>query len=303
MSGVIVEIAARKFAVPFECPCCGAAPDTEIAIGVSRSPSASASASSGKRPEGAQGLVFPYCTSCVDHARRFESAGLTSTVVMLVAIAAAIVVSIAVQLVFGLLIFLAAVPIAVVLAATLKSQAQAGCGEACASAAKALAYLGWSSDVRSFRFESPTYTARFAEQNAKVLNNPSPELRKLLEGYKFARLAVPTPAAPAMVIPPPLTGREWVTRIEGIKGQVERRNALQRALDIVSEPADRTDLVLAASRLELAPILGKLAQLGSSHAKRRHLEHVISEIRADNIPDELQDMELHVLEDQLATLR
>src|SRR4051812_16008672 len=145
MSGVIVEIAARRFAVPFECPCCGAPPDTEMAIGVSRS--------AGKRPEGAQGLVFPYCTTCVEHARRFESAGLTSAVVMLLAIVTAIVVSIAVQLVFGLLIFLAAVPIAVVLAATLKSQAQAGCGEACASAAKALAYLGWSSDVRSFRFE------------------------------------------------------------------------------------------------------------------------------------------------------
>ncbi|MDB4953678.1 MAG: hypothetical protein JWO36_1247 [Myxococcales bacterium] len=295
MSGVIVEVAARKFAVPFECPCCGAVPDTEMVVGQSRAPGK-------KRPAGAHGLVFPYCTMCVDHAKRFESAGLTSAVVMLLAIVAAVVVTIAVQLVFGLLIFLAAVPIAVVLASTLRSSAQAGCGEACASSGKSVAYYGWSGEVRSFKFESPTYTARFAEQNTKVLSNPSAELRKLLEGYKFARLAVPTPAAPAMVIPPPLTAREWITRIEGHKGRVERRNALQRALEIVVEPQDRKDLITASSRLELAPVLDKLAAIASPVARRRHLQAAIEQIRADNIPDDLQDAELRDLEARLSAL-
>ena len=31
-----VEIASRRFALPFQCPCCGAAPDTELTVPVTR---------------------------------------------------------------------------------------------------------------------------------------------------------------------------------------------------------------------------------------------------------------------------
>jgi hypothetical protein len=32
MPAVVVELAAKKFALPYECPCCGAVPDGELRI-------------------------------------------------------------------------------------------------------------------------------------------------------------------------------------------------------------------------------------------------------------------------------
>jgi hypothetical protein len=51
-----------------------------------------------------------------------------------------------------------------------------------------------------------------------------------------------------------------------------------------------------AMRLEIAPVVARLAELASPTGKKRHLQDAIEQLRADNIPDELQDAALRELE-------
>ena len=221
---------------------------------------------------------------------------------MLLGIVSALIVAIAVHLVIGVLIFIVAIPLAWMVRSSNRVKAKARCGPSCAAPGKALTYLGWTGNVSSFSFESPTYAARFAEHNARALINVSAQLKRLLEAHRVARLAVPTPAAAHMVVPPPPNTREWIARIEGQKGPIARRNALSRALEAVQDPSDRTLLVQAASRVELAAVLDKVERLGSAGAKKTVLLRAIEEIRWDNIPDELQEAELRQLEGRLRDL-
>ena len=61
---VIVELAASKFMLPSECPCCGATPaNAEVRIG-------------------AAGALFPYCTRCLAHAQAHDAARVASALAM-----------------------------------------------------------------------------------------------------------------------------------------------------------------------------------------------------------------------------
>jgi hypothetical protein len=148
---------------------------------------------------------------------------------------------------------------------------------------------------------------KFAHDNARNLINVSPELRRLLQQ--------PPPDPPRAIAAPPrptpervdsASSRdpllEWIARIEGYKGPVARRNALERALAEIQDPRGRAQLVLAASRIEVAAVLDKVDGLSSSAAKRRHLQQAITALRSDNIPDELQAEELRQLEERLRSL-
>jgi len=295
MSGVTVEVSARAFAVPFECPCCGATPDAETRVSVKKL--------AGQRvvaTDSAAGLDFPYCQRCIRHVADWESAGVTSAGVMLLGLLAALGIALLVNWLIGLLALAAAALLAYSLAQARRGRARASCGPSCASPEKAVAYLGWSGTTSAFTFDSPTYTARFAEQNTRDLVNISPQLRKLLEGHKLARLAVPTPAAPVTVASEPPSVRDWIARIETAKGVVARRNTLQRALDGLHEPADRTLVLEAVTKLELAELLGRVAGLASAEAKQRALRKAIADIRADNVPSDLQEAEVKELERRLA---
>jgi hypothetical protein len=297
MSGVTVEVAARAFAVPFECPCCGAVPDAETRVPVKRA--------GGQREvarDSAPALAFPYCQRCIGHVAEWESAGVMSAGVLLLGMLAAVGIALLVNWLLGVIALIAAALLAYSLAQARRGRARASCGPSCASPEKALAYLGWSGTTSAFTFDSPTYTARFAEQNTRDLVNISPHLRKLLEGHKLARLAVPTPASPVTVASEPPGVRDWIAKIEGAAGVVARRNTLQRALDGLHEAADRTLVLEAVTKLELAEVLGRVAGLASHDAKQRALHKAIGEIRADNIPTELQDAEVKELERRLADL-
>ena len=286
MSGVIVEVAARRFAVPYECPCCGAVPDAELWVPAPRGPTGGQSA---------RGLRFPYCKACLQHVESSETAGLLSAGLMVAAIAAALVVALLTRWYIGALIVVVVAPLAWLLAQRRRTAARASCGPACAGPGKAVAYLGWSGNASAFSFESLTYTARFAEQNANLVN-VSTQLRRLLEGHKIARAAMPTPAAAAEAVPPPMSVRDWVARIEGTRLATARRYWLQRALDVFHEEAERAELVRAVCKLELAPVLAKLDRLATTGAKRDYLHEVTEEIRTDNIPEPLQIAELRELE-------
>jgi hypothetical protein len=294
-SGVVVEVSARKFAVPFECVCCGAAPETDVRITHTRT-------AKQRALETTRGLSFPYCARCEQHVVAWEAAGVPSAGVTVLGILVGIVLGIVVRWYLGLVVALAAAAAALVLATKRRERAAGLCGPACATPAKGVVYMGWSGTVNAFSFASPTYTARFADQNDKKLVNVSSALRRLLDGYHKARLAVPTPATAVSVVTKPPTVLEWIARIESFKGSVARRNALERALEVIHEPKDRHELVLAASRIEIAAVLDHVDRLSSHIAKKRRLQKAIEDIRADNIPDELQDAELRELETRLRDL-
>ncbi|HEY5952118.1 MAG TPA: hypothetical protein VIV40_41760, partial [Kofleriaceae bacterium] len=217
MAAVTVELAARKFSLPFECPCCGAPPDTELGI---------TSKTTG------QSLAFPYCTRCVAHVRTWDSAGVAGAGVMVLAITAAVGTAVSGAILVAFSSFVVGASLAWWLRQSRRAAAKAGCGESCATVGLAVTYLGWSGSTSGFSFASPTFAARFAEANPSLLANATPQLRKLIDGYHKARLAVPTPAVAAGVAPPPLSARDWIARIESTKGTVARRIALVRALEM-----------------------------------------------------------------------
>lgn len=295
MSGVVIDVSARKFSIPFECPCCGAAADADLKVPATRAGKQAAR-------ETTRGLDFPYCRRCIAHVAAWESAGVVSAGVMLLGIVAGILVAAAVKVAIGGLIFIAAIPFAWTVRSADRAKAKARCGPSCAAPGKALTYLGWTGNVNSFSFESPTYAARFAEHNTNKLINVSAQLKRLLEAHRIARLAVPTPAAAHVVVPPPPNTRDWITRIVSQHGPVARRNALSGALEAVQDPSDRQQLVQAASRAELAAVFDKVERLASAGAKKTVLLRAIEEIRWDNIPDELQEDELRQLEARLRDL-
>jgi len=287
MAAVIVELAARKFALPFECPCCGAPPESELAIT--------------SKPT-RQTLAFPYCERCIAHARAWDSSGVASAGTMVLAIAGAIGAAVSGAILLAIGIFVLGAVLAWILRQSRRAAAKSGCGASCASPGLAVTYIGWTGGASSFSFASPTFAARFAEANQSLLANETPQLRKLLDGYKKARLAVPTPAVAAGVAPPPLTARDWIARIESTKGTVARRIALQRALEMVEDAHPRRELIQTVARIELAPLLDKLQRQSSPAAKRTLLAAAIKNIREDNIADELQTAELEKLEARLAEL-
>ena len=289
---MIVEVSSRRFAIPLECPCCGATTESETTIPVTRTP--------GKRVADERGLDFPYCARCLAHATAWETAGVGSAGVMLIGIVAAIALAVLVRVWIGLAAFALVIPLAALLRQSRRSAARSACGPSCASPGKALAYFGWSGNERTFSFESPTYAARFGEQNQRHLVNVSPQLTKIMDGLRIARLTVPTPAAANLVVPPPASLSEWIARIESQVGPVARRSALQRGLDATSDPASRQKLIAAACQIELAPILAQADATINPAARKQLLLQAIAEISGDNILEELQTAELRELEARLA---
>jgi hypothetical protein len=162
------------------------------------------------------------------------------------------------------------------------------------------------------------YTTRFALSNARSLINVGADLRQLLESgpaqtevgiHAAISRSTGTPAPIEPAPPASTSGRaahdrvlDWIARIESYKGAVARRNALTRAMEEISEPEGRRSLVLAASKIEVAAVLDKVDTLATPAAKQRHLEKPISELQADDIPDDLQIEELAMLQTALRSL-
>lgn len=280
MSGLTVQVSARRFTIPFECPCCGAPPDTELRVPRQRGSMAT--------DDSASGLDVPYCSRCTRHAEAWDHAGVGSAAVLVVGVVAFVVISLVLaKPLFGLLTLVASIPVALAVANARRKNAKAQCSESCAGPGMALQYLGWNGTLTSIAFDSLTYAARFAEQNMGAVLE-TPQLRKLLEAHRIARLQVPTPAAAVSVSAAP-TPADWQRKIVEAKGPVARRTALVRALDAVADADARKALVRAAAEREVAGI-GKT---------RAEVEVAIAEVRADNIPDELQAEVVAMLEASL----
>jgi len=288
MNQVIVEICARRFVIPLECPCCGSEPDAEILIALKPGRRRVAS-------DTARQLGFPYCQRCVGHVTLWETGSMWAALVILLGIAGGLIAGVVTRFQMGVFVFLWAIPGAWILGAAGQRKARSRCMPSCASANKAVTYLGWSGSTSSFSFESPTYTARFAEQNAATLVSVTPPLRQLLEAHKSARLQVPTPASATRVVPPPLDAQGWLAFVQRQTRTVARRIALVRALDSLQDAGDRQAVVAAACRAELAELWAEVSSLPAS-ARTRRLREALAEARADNLPPELAEAKVRELE-------
>jgi len=286
--GPVVEVSSRRFVVPFQCPCCGAAPDAELAVPVTKTKGRDVS------PSSAQELEFPYCKRCLAHVTAWQGAGLVSTGITLAGLVAGVAIALLVHVIAGILIVVAVMVIAYALVTNRRAQAQAMCSHACPGADTAVTYLGWSGNTSAFAFRSPTYTARFAEDNTPKLTNVSSALRRLLEGHRVARLAVPTPAA-SMTVPPPNTTSEWLARLERAPTRIARRHDFENAYELTSDPAGRKQLLAAATSAEIANVRRSLEKVNAD-SRGPIVTAAIARYAADNLPVELQKSVLAELE-------
>ncbi|MBA2544963.1 MAG: hypothetical protein H0V17_35295 [Deltaproteobacteria bacterium] len=292
---MLVEVTSRRFAIPHECPCCGAIPETELAIPLTATPERTIAADT------ARSLLVPYCHRCVAHIAKWETAGVASAGIMLAGLVGGIVLALTVHVAVGVGVAVVAAPLAWLSRQHRRTKAKQSCGESCVGPGRAVTYLGWSGTTSAFELESHAYTARFAEANPSLLANPSAPLKKLIEGHRIARLAVPTPAA-SVVVPPPATVQDWVTRIEATSGTVARRALLQRGLDALDDMGQRQLVIVAASKLEISEILTSIEGLTVTLQQQR-LQRAIDDIRADNMPEALQAAVLYELNAHLRAIR
>lgn len=153
-------------------------------------------------------------------------------------------------------------------------------------------------------------------------NSGSSEFRRIIAKYRGRCSACGLAVAPGMQIDwsvktkqvkhadcaPHVEQRhaDWLEssleKLERAAGPASRRNALDAALVQLPEGAQRTRLLLEASRIELSAVLDKIDGLKSAAAKRRHLVAALAAVRADEVPDELQAEEVAWLEDALKAL-
>ncbi len=290
MSGVLVEVSSRRFAIPHECPCCGAIPDAELAVPVTGKRATRTSASA---------MDMPSCKRCNAHIDASEAAGVASAAVLLVGLVTAIIATIVLGPI-GLFALPVAVALAFVLVTRRRRAAELMRGPSCAAAGKAIAYLGWNGTTTAFELASPTYAARFAEHNEKILHAPTPRLRTLLEGHARARVAVPSAVAP--VAEPPSTLEAWIAKLSAATGPAGRRHLMVRALGAFTDDGSRAALVEAAAKIDLAPTYAKLAKASSLEDRAKVLAEAIARVTADNVPELLQDYELRELEKKLNSL-
>ena len=288
---ILVELSSRRFAYPVECPCCGSEPDAELVIPRKASKRTVA-------PDSAKALTFPYCRRCVEHVVTAERGGMTAAAVTLLGLIAGAVIGVLAGVLLGLAVAAAAIAAAALTAKRSAQRAKAQGRGSCAATRPAVVYLGWSGTTSAFTFASASYTAKFAEQNASALAATSAALKRLLDGFKVARLQVPTPAAASRTVPPARDLDEWLAYIARQPSRVLQRIALARALEMIDDEAGRKRLIDDTCRTELARFLTRIERLARA-SKRRELQQAIAELRADNVPDALRDAELRILEGAL----
>jgi hypothetical protein len=285
----VVEVKGRELAIPFDCPCCGATPDTEVAVPLAR-------ASRNRAANSAMAIDFPYCRACVAHVTRWESGRIVLTGLVVLGTVLFAIAAIASQVVVGIAVFGGLVALGALVAVARRNDARRACRESCGSVEMAVEYLGWSGVANGFAFKSIAYGAKFAERNASRLVEDA-RVSRLLKNYELARIAVPTPAAPVSVIPPPLDTGEWIAKLTTIPTRVARRDALSRALDSLSDARARDQVVRTVCAIELATYLAPVDQASGAAAKKRRLQATIEHVKRDNLPEPLRQLLLRELED------
>jgi hypothetical protein len=178
MSGVVVEVSAKKVWFPFECACCSGYPETELRARPRRT------VVQRLTHHRSHGITVPYCRRCVEHCDRWTFAMRASTAMTAAAAATSIVIGIAVAITPALVAGAAGVAAGLVIGRGLRRAAIAHSKHSCARPGQAVECLRRSRHRGVFAFSSPRYAAKFAIQNASQLRNIDGELRALIEQHR-----------------------------------------------------------------------------------------------------------------------
>jgi hypothetical protein len=87
------------------------------------------------------------------------------------------------------------------------------------------------------------------------------------------------------------------------RGPVTRARVVSEMAAKLSTAGARQELLLKASKLEVASVLEKVAKLKTRDAKVRNLSQAIAQLKSDSLDDELQKAEIELLEKALASLQ
>jgi len=218
MSGLSVEVSARKVTVPFLCPCCCGVADTALAVSFTRVSGEYPAVQLPQRPrtlrETTREIDFPYCSRCVRHSWWWAASWRAATAVMVCGTVASVAVGIVVGVVAGGAVGVGASVLAAIVDLALRAKARAACCPACIGPGSAVTYHGWIDQAHRFSFVSRRYAAVFAEQNERSLANVTPQVYQLVDQRRVSmppaavRSAAPVHVASARAMP------QWPQRVD-----------------------------------------------------------------------------------------
>ncbi len=158
--GYDISLSARILNWPKLCACCGKRPDTKL--------NASFTRVKGKRVirTDTHSWEVPYCSKCVDHVSKANSANTILIIFVLIGI---------VSIVWSLVakVYIATVLSAIFMLAGYKfyryeiEEAESLMSKKCGSLGKAVKFNGWYGTVQYFTFENKDYAGMFANMNSK----------------------------------------------------------------------------------------------------------------------------------------
>ncbi len=327
-----VDVVAKELKFPECCPCCGGRAESEQAFFATRVTSA------GSARLRTRSWHFPYCTSCIEHARLWPGPlGSRGVLVGLVTCGAWLLVDAWRRV-------------------TAKKEARARCSGACVKAGFAVRFVAWKGNRQVFEIASEEYAVQFALANLKKVTNLSPELRagirrakherqrsiaaeqeeKQLRALRAGRERQRASAAkqlardrralaaerarsregrseqedevtePRRVSAAAAAGAEFrhcLAKLESGTSPAARRVALQEGLNALEQrPDDRKRFLTEASRVEVEAALAKAGDLEEMGVRRRVLAAALAELQGDENVDELRAKQIRWLEDALLAL-
>jgi len=279
---MLVHISAQTITFPRACACCGADPQTNLRVSSTRT--------TGKRVvrTDTRWWEFPYCYGCVAHVQAWPQPAGCATILLGLCTC-------------GIYFFIDAAS-----RRNAEARARSMCGSSCCAPNAAVAYQGWSGSVHSFEVTSPNFGLDLMRANRRRLVNVDWNVAPLLDQPRHAP-ALPPPSLPRPQLPSAPVDehelfRQAVESIERARGPAGRRAALDGGLRTLSNQSYREQLMLEASRIEVAAVLDKVDGLKTVAAKRRNLEAALAAIRSDEVPDHLQAEQIRWLEDALRAL-
>src|SRR5688572_2002993 len=95
MSGVTVEVSARKITVPYLCPCCCGVADTALAVSFTRVTGVRS------QRETTRELDFPYCSRCIRHSSWWRAARRAAIALSAAGAVAGVIVGLAAGVIVG----------------------------------------------------------------------------------------------------------------------------------------------------------------------------------------------------------
>ncbi len=174
-----VDVSGYKFTFPYQCACCGSAPQTTL--------TASASRSTGKRVvhTSSKSWDFPYCAGCIEHVRTARQAGKTRDYSIGASVLGTIALFFSPLYFYSIIVAIVGIPIGFYVYKKQMVSARCMCGLACVAVQSAVTYYGWQGTCHMFDIASPSYALVFMVANQSKLVNVTPKVWQWLQANGF----------------------------------------------------------------------------------------------------------------------